>query len=483
MATLRALISPLMQRWNLANLAGVTFGDKRDLYAALGYRRQLVPSDYRARYLRNGIAARIIDVLPQETWRGGGELVEDEDPETITELEEAWDALEQRLSMWSAFQRADILAGLGRYSVLLIGAPGEMSDPLPRGTGQEDVLYVTPFAEEDALIDTLVTDTTNPRFGLPEFYQLKRTYNSIQTPAQQFGRGVHWTRVLHISDGNLDDMVYGIPRLERVWNLLDDLEKVTGAGAEAFWLRAHQGYQFDLDKELELTPEAEAALKDETDEFAHGLKRMVRTRGVKMTTLGSDVADFKGPAGAILEQISAAIGIPQRVLLGSERGELASSQDQSSWDDQIHDRREAFAAPRIVRPFVARLAEFGYLPQVDEYEVRWPEIKNVDEAQRVDMAQKLATMNKSMGAIVITPDEIRDRVLELPPLADVDTEMEPLPSDVAQQEFQRESLEARTELARSRPQVVPYSQPKAAESKKKKRTSLGGDTRHRRFAS
>jgi hypothetical protein len=106
--------------------------------------------------------------------------------------------------------------------------------------------------------------------------------------------------------------------------------------------------------------------------------------------------------------------------MGSERGELASSQDKLNWDERILDRRTQFAGPFVVRPFIDRLIEFGALPQPTEYVIRWPENQNLDAGQRMDLAVKATTANKNQGATVITEDEIRTRILLYPPLEDVD---------------------------------------------------------------
>ena len=88
-AQIRALASDLASRAGLASLAGLTFGGARDLYQALGYQRKLLPQDYRDRYKRNGIAARVVEAFPKATWRGGAELIEDEDPTETTDFEPA----------------------------------------------------------------------------------------------------------------------------------------------------------------------------------------------------------------------------------------------------------------------------------------------------------------------------------------------------------------------------------------------------------
>jgi hypothetical protein len=439
-SSLRTARSTVMSRASLA-AGSVTFNGKRDLYDALGYQRLLRPWDFRMRYKRNAVAARIVEALPKSTWRGGGEIIEDDKPEVDTEFEKAWDKLNKKYGMWSMFQRTDILAGLGRYAIMVFGAPGDYEKPLTKLT-MDTLLYLTPYSEEDASIVEFDVDRKSPRYGMPLFYSIKRvTTNTIAIlpmvgvatpPSVGTGVGlrVHYSRVQHVADGLLDDHVYGQPRLERSWNLLDDLEKVTGGGAEAYWKRADAGLQLDLDPMIELDPDEEEALEDEIEEYTHGLKRVVKTRGIKMNPLTSAVAGFKDPVDSIISQISAGTGIPQRILMGSERGQLASQQDRDNYSERVFDRRREFAEVQVIRPFIDRMIELGVLPEPkDPYEVRWPEIQNLDEVQRANVALSYAQINQTQGEVVVTVDEIRDRVLQLPAREDVTTPPEPTNPD------------------------------------------------------
>lgn len=421
----RTLSTILTSRSGLAALAGQTFGGKRDLYTALGYKPQLSTSDFRSRYERDGISKRIIESFPDATWRGGAELIEDEDPNTETKFEAAWNEFAERLQVWSVFRRADILAGLGQYAIVLIGGPGEdLQQPLVRASADQ-IVFLSPYSQEDAAIAEYVTDIADPRFGLPNIYKLKRIGGAGELAAQSvvpissrpgLEKPVHWTRVLHVADGLLDDLVFGQPRLRPVWNRLDDLDKVTGGGAEAFWKRADQGMQLNIDPTVDLDPEDITALQAEVDEYIHGNRRIMRTRGVEVNPLGSDVANFGPPAEALIAQISAATGIPKRLLMGSEQGELASSQDKGNWDDRVQDRRTGFAAPQIVLPFVERLIAMGALPNPTSFQVKWPEIEELDESQKADVAMTIARANQAQGQEIITSDEIRDMVYGLEPL-------------------------------------------------------------------
>lgn len=408
---LRAL-SDMLDRARIARSAGITFEGERDLYSVLGYKRSLEPKDYRERYNRGGIAARIVEAFPKATWRGGLELVEDEDPETTTAFEEAWEELNTRLGILRCFARADILAGLGPYSVILIGAEGELHEPLENVSSPEGLLYLAPYGPDEAKVARLVSDTTDERFGLPEVYKITRQ----MAGNQRFEKDVHWSRVIHVVDGQLDDRVNGTPRLQRAWNYLDDLDKVAGGGSEAFWLRVHQGFAVKIDKDVDMTPTEVTALKDAAEEFAHQMRRTIAMRGAEFESMGSDVANIKNQVEALMSLISGATGIPQRILLGSERGELASSQDKENWDERVQDRREEFAEPHV-RQFIDRLVGWGVLPGA-KWNIRWPEIEELNEKERAEVAAIWAGLNSKASGPVVTPAEIRDRVLQLPELSD-----------------------------------------------------------------
>lgn len=434
---LRALASDLIDRLRFARQAGITFDGKRDEYEIFGYDRVITLQQYRDEFARGGIAKRIVNALPNATWRGRMELVEDEDSQKETKFEKAWSDLDRKHKISAVLRRVDILAGLGYYAVLLIGAPGELDTELPKGS-PEKLLYLTPYAGGggpgllntsvgsfngagnlaygDASIAELEVDPSNPRFGLPKTYQLRRI--DVSSPDMQ--KPVHWSRIVHVAEGCLDNELYGTPVLEAVWNLLIDLRKVTGGGAESFFQRANQGLLLNLDKDADLDTEASNKLKDEVEEYRHNISRILKTRGMEVKTLGSDVANFQNPADAILTQIAGTTTIPKRILTGSEMGELASSQDRDNWKDQINGRQESYAGPYIVRPLVDRLIAYGYMPAPskgpDIYEVVWPHIQTLTEQEKADGAAKWTSANSTQGSPIFTCDEIRDKWYGFGPL-------------------------------------------------------------------
>lgn len=424
-AALRALEqTAIMDRALLARRMGMTFGVKRDMWAILGYKDVITATDYRDKYERGGIAGRVVDALAKAVWRGDGDIFEDNNPETKTEFEKAWYDLNDQHQVWSTLMRAHILASLGSFSAILLGAPGELNTVLPRGrVGQ--LLYMTPFGGgvidstntqatrrssstvgADVTVQEWDNDARSPRFGQPTMYKLLRT--NLSTPDLQ--KPIHWTRLVHIpAPGFLDDAIFGPPALKCVWNYLDDLDKVVGGGSEAFWLRANQGLHLDIDPKLDLADAVNTVdeLKKQADNYAHQMTRMIRTRGVTIDTLGSDVANFKDPADAILTLIAGTCGIPKRILTGSEMGQLASTQDADNWDTQVDDCRTNYAHPVVLRRFIGRLIDYGYLPKPAQWSPKWPDSQELTEPEKMGLAEKASKLNNG-GMVVVTAAEVRE---------------------------------------------------------------------------
>ena len=120
--------------------------------------------------------------------------------------------------------------------------------------------------------------------------------------------------------------------------------------------------------------------------------------------------------------ISAVTGIPKRILTGSERGELASTQDKSEYLSFVSGRRGEYAEPNIVRPFVDRCMKFGVLPKAkdDNYDIAWEDLFVLNEKERVEVgkARAMALREYSQNPLaetIIPPNVFVDIMLGLSP--------------------------------------------------------------------
>jgi len=119
---------------------------------------------------------------------------------------------------------------------------------------------------------------------------------------------------------------------------------------------------------------------------------MLVNEGIDWQQLAQQVADPKNHVDVQIQMISAVTGIPKRILTGSERGELASTQDRDEWNTFIQRRRENWAEPFLVRPFVNKLIEIGVLPKpsTGEYQVEWSDLFAQSEKELVDIGKERA---------------------------------------------------------------------------------------------
>ncbi len=415
---LKTLTSSILSRLALASKLGVTFGGKRDIYSALGYNKTPTIADYWARYCRQDIAKRIVDAFPQATWQQPPRVLEtEEDKETKFETE--FKSLATRLKLWHYLDRVDKLAGIGQYAALLIGTRDGrgLEQRLGKLESPDDILYLSPFIESNISINKLDSDKTSVRFGQPEEYKLKFTKNLTQETITLQEMNVHHSRVIHIADGMLENDIFGIPRLRNVLNLLDDLQKVVGGSAEMFWNGAFKGFQADIDKDMQLDPNDASDLSDEIDEWTHGIRRWIRTKGVDIKAFEAENVDPRGSFQTIMGLISGTTGIPQRILMGSERGQLASEQDERNWMSRVLERQKNFAEPIVLRPLVDFFINSGALTKPKEYHIDWPDLTALDDSAQSTVAMRVGIAVKAIsesGGIIVTSEEFRKGWLKLP---------------------------------------------------------------------
>lgn len=414
-----ALLSSLVGRGNMIRrMAGSQYSGKRDIYATAGYvaQGQVEYSHYWGLYTRGDVAGRIVDMPAKTTWRTPPEITEEGKPDG-TAFTEAFTVLAKRLRLWHYLNRADRLAGIGRYAVLMLGVRGTGGDtalrqPLETVRGPDDVQYLGLYSENNAKIEEWVTDPQDARFGLPKLYKLQVSSNQKGFKDSQLM--VHASRCLHIAEDKLEDDVYGRPRLERVLNRLFDLDKVAASTGEAYWQSVVRILQAKIEPAAEITEPQLKELDEKLGEMVHDLRRQFTGQGVSLEWMPSDTPNVDQVADFYFSLIAGAAGIPKRILFGSELGELASTTDQSNYLGQINERQEQFAEPEILRALIDRLIALKALPEPEtgEYAVVWPSLfEETEDAiasgnlKRAQVAQALTPVGGDPLSLVEIDEE------------------------------------------------------------------------------
>lgn len=405
---------------NRIRLTGSTsHGGERDFNSVFGYLSEVKADDMARQFGRKGIANRIASAYPKAVWNNPPEILDDPDNEDDTNFEESVKLLVKKLSLWNKIQRAEILANIGNYSVLFLGTGDEKSDEeLVRAN---EVLFLTPYSEQGASIQEWGEDQTNERFGLPIKYQLDSI--EIETGGGRMTQGgrstsivAHHSRVFHFTESPIDSDVYGQPIVRSVFDYLLDLEKVVGGAAEIFWVNGRGGFNMSADADALITDGA--SMEGQMTEYLHGLRRFLKTQGINIQPLQLTVESPRDHFDVLLQLISAGTGIPLRILSGSERGELASSQDERNWTNRVDEKRKNDSEKNL-RQIIDKFIEIGVLPQPlnNDYVVKWPDLYVPTDMEKADIATKKAAAISSYANgnsdYVVPPKQFVEDVLGL----------------------------------------------------------------------
>lgn len=453
----------LSERYALQRRMNSFMDPRRDIYEECGFPSEPTTSEqYNLLYERDPIAARVIEVYPEETWGVQPTVYEKGDQEATTPFEKEWDELGGSLSItpsyykdekgsviWSYLKRLDEVSGIGRYGVLLVGIddgkpldePVDGYYPIPDFTGQERTIeeeiidqLASPslnpipggskgrvkrkltslrvFPEHLAKVIAVETDQASPRYMYPVMYQITISDPRVESAAigaNTATLNVHWTRVLHVADGLKTHDVYAPPRCRAVLNNLISLQKIYGADGEMFWLAGIPLWSFETQTSLGGDVDVnDEQFRDAMEKLWNGLQRYIRTSGLNAKAMTTQVADPTNHINIHIEAICIKLNIPKRIFSGSERGELASSQDEGSWKDKVKKRQDTHATPHIIVAFINMLINMGVLtpPGEDGFHVRWPDVTATSAGEKATIllqrAQAIAAFNNGNGVALMS---------------------------------------------------------------------------------
>lgn len=382
---------------------GTSHHEMRDYYEVLGYPRE---STYLTRYdyaTKDSLGRRLVRNFPRHTWQYPPTIRDTEDVTLTTPFMEAWETLVRRHKIWRRFERVDRQACIGNYAILFFGLRGRENAAEPvqqRARTLDDLLFVQSYSQRYVRVETFETDTTSARFGLPKTYQLERGPEP-QTASDEALAGIPLvpttidaSRVVHVAEDLIEDDVFAVPRLESMIPRLIDLMKIAGGSAEMFWRHASRELAFsvDSDKFRFEGDDAKAKFETQVEEFIHKMRRFLLVEGMNIKELAPGVVSPLDHFQTQAALLAADSEIPQRLLFGSERGELASTQDIRSYVAVVAGRQVHFAEPTIIDATIERLVQFGILPEPAMpliYE--WPNLFDLGEEEMAKIAADWAT--------------------------------------------------------------------------------------------
>lgn len=399
-----------------------------------GYPRIVQPHQYRDLYDREPIAARVVEILPKQCWQVSPDVWEDDKDNVETpfelDLKEVGKSLRggslyqgDHNPLWEYARRVDVMSGIGQYGVILLGLDdengGDLSKPATPRKGQK-LLFLRVFPEDLAQVTALEQNPASPRYGQPVSYNI--TFNDPREGTGLAGGtsgtwNTHWTRIVHVADNHHQasaSEVFGAQRMRPVLNRLIDLNKLYGGSAEMYWKGAFPGISIESHPSMggEIKVDTEA-LRKMVDNYQNSLQRYLALFGLTAKSLSTQVVAPNQQIDCEIQAICIKLGCPTRIFMGSERGQLASGQDDKQWNDVLRERQNGYVTPRIICNIIDRLIHLGVLTEPKQYKVEWPSLDKQTAQEKAAVAlqrtQCLSTYVSAGVEALIPPQEFLTR--------------------------------------------------------------------------
>lgn len=385
---------------------------RRNIYNECGFPEDswCTPENMYDLYSRDPIASRVVEIWPKECWQVSPEVYDDESPKITTPFEIAWDALGKSLvaepgyhkqekgsAIWEYLLRADIMCGIGRYGVILLGTNDgkPLNEPLlPSSIGIKAGLqplkltYLRVFPESLAKITKKETVKSSPRVGQPTEYQI--TLDGLDDTGISSGDGtqtVHWTRVVHIVDNIQSNEVTGEYRIKPVLNEILTCQKPAWGSGEMYWKGAAPKISFETHPSLGGDVDVnKTAMRNQMEDVMNGLQQYWLLRGMSAKNIAPSAVDPTPYIDAPTRRICIKLGVPVPVFIGYEVGENAGTMNTEEWGDRVAQSQNGHRTPRVIAPFTNRLINMEMLPiPPNGYSVFWPDITKKSEKENAQV--------------------------------------------------------------------------------------------------
>ena len=413
-----------------SSLFGKSPNGARDYFEIFGYAERLSFSEYYSMFLRGGIAHAVVSKIAKSCWRDVPALEVDDKPV----LEDEINSLKQ-IGFFQSMERADILNRIGNFSVLLIGAPDGLDLNQPLGQAKSlDGYYFNPYAYDGIEITKWDNDPISPRFGKPVEYSLMtRVGNDQNKQVLMSARVVHWTRIVHMAEGTLDNSIEGASALQPVWNTLIDVLKTRGGSSEALYRNGRQKFALEADAGAAIDKSSVGieTLKEDVEAFTNNYQDFMRMQGMTAKVFQPNVASPRDNFDICIEEIAGVTGIPIRVLTGVGGGQLAGTEDRASWNSLVDDRQNSVCSG-FLEQALDIFAEAGLFELPEDYTIVWPVTPTLNETEeaKVLLAKSNAFKNVTIGLSSIGGAEVDAKtVFEQIGLEDIEVDDSEIPPD------------------------------------------------------
>lgn len=391
----RSASSLAMARQNIlqGGMGGAGSDQKRSMaWCEYGFPDLISADMLESMWRRGGVAYGAVSKLVGNCWKTNPTVVEGGEENTTTDesqMEGEFAKLAKDLRLWKAFRRADELRLVRRYSALILFYADDLDDwavPVPSGRALVEVrpvsskaLKVGPASPDGRGQSWTYTETT------PEGVAISQ-------------KTIHPERIFILGDAAPDALGW----LEPVYNDLISLEKLCGGGGESFLKNASRQLAIEFEKDVDLASLASmhgvpvAELHEVFQEVARDINRgndtVMAIQGGKVTPITSVVPDPSPIYNTNLQNIAAGVDIPAKIIVGSQTGERASTEDRQYFNARCQARRLSELTDEI-QDFIAKIAKAGVFTAPEEITIAWDDLNESTAGEKLANAKVMAEIN------------------------------------------------------------------------------------------
>lgn len=382
----------------IASALGQSFNGQRDIYEAAGFTKNPTFDTYYQKY-RRGVGGTIIELMPKLCFSQFPDIKVNENID-----EHATELFKSKINY--NLLKADKLSGINNYSILFLGF-NDNNDLDTQVENATELLFTSVYMESQVSISAYDTDTKSLNFGRPLLYNIQNTSAGNSTSLI-----VHYSRVLHLAENPTCVDYLGTPRLERILNNLDNIDKMIGASGESYWKNSTNGIAFIADKDTELNEESREKMSAEIDDYEHGLSRFLKLRGIEPKKLENSPVSPKEYIDNEFKLIAGIIEVPMRLLVGSENARVASITDDKNMECKVQNRRDQYVTPYLYQPLFEKLKAANVIED-KQYIIDWKLTNNLSESETVKNNLIRATIVEKISKLennILTDDEMKDLI-------------------------------------------------------------------------
>lgn len=386
-----------------------------NVWATYGWPNDITPEQLRQLFERQGIAAGVVDLIANRCWDTDpwfveGDTYDNKKPET--QYEKTFKLMAQRLKLWPTLAKADTRATVADWSAILlhVADTGRWDQPI---TGARRLDKLEPLWRTSLKPTQWVDDPQSRNYGDVAMWQVTVPPLAPGAPTRELD--VHPDRVFILGDMDEKSSILRAP-----YNAFVNLEKISGGSGESYLKNAARQLHMNFDSSGAITQIAQAYgiaprdLQKVYDKTARDMNSvidaMMTTQGATVNALSVTVPDPAPHYDINLHEVSAATGLPSRMIIGNQTGERASSEDLKMWNAMRQGRRTRKLSTDI-RAFLDKL--FGLRLLVGparEWVIEWDDLTLPTDTERMAKAAQMADINQKLLGIgqVFEIDEIRE---------------------------------------------------------------------------